>query len=463
MKSKSSIFAILLFSIATQSCVKSAGKSTSFSGEQNEVKLIILAPGHFHAALVQKISYPQVAKEVSVYAPDGDEVKQYLQSIEDYNSRPDNPTSWEEKVYIAPDFLKKMETDNTGNVVVLAGNNQDKTAYIKAALQSGKNVLADKPIAINSQNFETLKECFETAAKKNLLLYDIMTERYEITSILQKEFSQQSGLFGVLQKGTPENPAIVKESVHHFSKQVSGKPLIRPAWFFDVEQQGEGMVDVSTHLIDLIQWACFPDQIIDYTKDIQIIDANRYPTVLTPDEFKQVTGKTSYPDYMQKYINNGNLEVYANGNIIYALAGIHARISVRWNFAAPAGGSDTHYSIMRGTKADLIIKQDKEQNYIPSLYVESNERDLEQRVAEAVKVISKKYEGVEAKKTSETCFEIVIPQKYHVGHEAHFGEVTQKYLQYLVEGKLPAWEVPNMIAKYYTTTRALEIALQKNK
>jgi hypothetical protein len=26
---------------------------------------------------------------------------------------------------------------------------------------------------------------------------------------------------------------------------------------------------------------------------------------------------------------------------------------------------------------------------------------------------------------------------------------------------LPAWEVPNMIAKYYTTTKALEMSRQK--
>jgi len=28
----------------------------------------------------------------------------------------------------------------------------------------------------------------------------------------------------------------------------------------------------------------------------------------------------------------------------------------------------------------------------------------------------------------------------------------------LKERKLPAWEVPNMLAKYYTTTKALEMA-----
>ena len=463
MKKLTTIIVAILLSMLIQSCIQNKGKSNVFNGKQAEVKLIILAPGHFHASLIQKTSYPQVANEVSVYAPDGDEVRQYLQSVVDYNSRPANPTNWEEKVYTGTDFLEKMVSDNTGNVVVMAGNNRDKTAYIMAALQSGKNVLADKPMAINSQNFEMLKECFETAAQKNLLLYDIMTERYEITSILQKELSQQSGLFGVLQKGTPENPAVVKESVHHFSKQVSGKPLIRPVWFFDVEQQGEGLVDVSTHLIDLIQYACFHEQIIDYEKDIKIIDANRYPTVLTPAGFEQVTGKTSYPEYLLKDVKNGNLEVFANGNIIYTLKGIHAKISVKWDFEAPAGGGDTHYSIMRGTNADLIIKQDKEQNYIPSLYVESNDKDLELRLATAVKEISKKYDGIGINKISDHCFEIIVPKKYHVGHEAHFGEVTQKYLQYLVDGKLPAWEVPNMIAKYYTTTRALAFALQKNQ
>jgi hypothetical protein len=31
----------------------------------------------------------------------------------------------------------------------------------------------------------------------------------------------------------------------------------------------------------------------------------------------------------------------------------------------------------------------------------------------------------------------------------------------LRDGKLPEWEVPNMLAKYYTTTKAREVALAK--
>ncbi len=55
-------------------------------------------------------------------------------------------------------------------------------------------------------------------------------------------------------------------------------------------------------------------------------------------------------------------------------------------------------------------------------------------------------------------WQVAIPEKYRTGHEAHFGEVMERFLQYMKVGKLPDWEVPNMIAKYYTTTKALQIA-----
>ena len=89
-----------------------------------------------------------------------------------------------------------------------------------------------------------------------------MTERFETTTILQKLLSLDESVFGTLETGSKSEPAVTKVSVHHFSKIVSGSPLQRPAWFFDVEQQGEGIVDVTTHLVDLVQWECFPEQIL---------------------------------------------------------------------------------------------------------------------------------------------------------------------------------------------------------
>ena len=60
------------------------------------------------------------------------------------------------------------------------------------------------------------------------------------------------------------------ESVHYLLKMVAGAPLRRPAWFFDVGQQGEGLSDVGTHLVDLVPWVLFPDQAIDYRAAIQM-------------------------------------------------------------------------------------------------------------------------------------------------------------------------------------------------
>ena len=242
------------------------------------IKLITLDPGHFHAALVQKSMVDDIDTNVYVYAPDGEDVEGHLTRIEGYNNRTDQPTHWNEIVYRGDDYFGKMLEEKKGNVVVLAGNNRKKTEYIKASLEAGFNVLADKPMAINGDDFRLLEESFEIARQKGLLVYDMMTERSEITTILQKELSLDKDLFGVLEKGSPENPAITKESVHHFYKYVSGAALKRPAWFFDTDQQGEGITDVTTHLVDLIQWECFPEQIIDYTRDIEIVRARRWAT-----------------------------------------------------------------------------------------------------------------------------------------------------------------------------------------
>jgi hypothetical protein len=197
----------------------------------SDIHLITLDPGHFHAALVQKIMYQGIDSTVFIYAPGSSDLKFHMERISSYNQRNENPTRWNSVVYTGSDFLDKMIFEKKGNVVVLAGNNRLKTEYIHRSISEGFNVLADKPMAINMEDFNLLKEAFQLAKEKNLLLYDIMTERFEITTILQKEFSQIPEIFGELEKGSTENPSVTKESVHHFYKFVSGSILTRPVWW----------------------------------------------------------------------------------------------------------------------------------------------------------------------------------------------------------------------------------------
>jgi predicted dehydrogenase len=463
VKSKITKFNLLLLAAgATLIMTSYQDKPNGTPQTDKKVKLLVLDPGHFHAALMQKSMYSDIDHNVHVYAPDGPEVKAHLSLIDSYNTRADNPTAWKEEVYNGANYFEKLLAQKAGNVVVIAGNNLKKTAYISKSINAGLNVLADKPMAINAAGFTALEQSFATAKKNHVLLYDIMTERYEITNILQKELLQLPDVFGTLKKGTVADPAITKESVHHFFKVVSGKPLVRPMWYYDVEQEGEGIVDVTTHMVDLIQWVCFPGATFSYQKDIQMLSAKRWPTVITPSQFQKSTLATSYPDYLKKYTHDTLLNVYANGEMNYTIRGVHAQILDKWNFEAPAGTGDTHFSQIKGTKANLVIRQEKEQQYQPILYLEplNIDANYEATLTIQFKNIQQKYPGVELKRAGKG-WEVIIPASYKIGHEAQFAEVAKKYLEYLKAGKLPDWEVPNMLTKYYTTTQALIKAHQK--
>ena len=56
-------------------------------------------------------------------------------------------------------------------------------------------------------------------------------------------------------------------------------------------------------------------------------------------------------------------------------------------------------------------------------------------------------------------FRVAIPDALRIGHEAHFALLIRKFLGYVRDPRsLPAWEKPNMTAKYYVTTKGVELA-----
>jgi len=111
-------FFVLSVSIALAACTGGGqnDKPTEkpqpmFTGAKGEVKIMTLDPGHFHAALVQKSMYEMVDSTVYVYAPVGDDVKEHLARINNYNTRAENPTAWNEIVYIGAGYFDKMLTE----------------------------------------------------------------------------------------------------------------------------------------------------------------------------------------------------------------------------------------------------------------------------------------------------------------------------------------------------------------
>jgi predicted dehydrogenase len=432
-------------------------------GMQN-VRFMTLDPGHFHAALVQKDMYPQVAPRVDVYAPLGPDLLGHLARVSAFNLRAEKPTAWQLEVHTGPDFLERMLREKPGNVVVLSGRNRGKIDRVSASVGAGLNALVDKPWVLKSADLPKLDSVLAEADKKGLVAYDIMTERFEVTTILQRELVNDRATFGEPIAGTPSDPGVYMESIHYLMKVVSGAPNIRPAWFFDTAEQGEGLNDIGTHLVDLVQWTLFPDKAIDYKKDVRVLSAQRWPTVIPESDFKRVTGEPKFPASLAPHIHDGKLDYDCNTLVTYTVNGINTTLNVIWDWEAPQGSGDRHFAVYKGGVSRVEVRQTKGDSYRPEVYVVPNKPEDKARVLTAVKAklasLQGTWPGVEAEERGAE-IHLVIPDKFRVGHEAHFAQVTSHFLKYLADRKtLPAWERPNMLAKYYVTTTGTEMSHQ---
>jgi hypothetical protein len=57
---------------------------------------------------------------------------------------------------------------------------------------------------------------------------------------------------------------------------------------------------------------------------------------------------------------------------------------------------------------------------------------------------------------------VEVPDHLRAGHEAHFGSVVREFAHYFHNPRqVPAWEQPNLLAKYHVTTKAVELARAK--
>ncbi len=427
------------------------------------VHLITLDPAHFHAALVQKEMYSGVSPVVKVYAPLGLDLTEHLTRVARFNQRPENPTTWELDVHAGPGALDRMLREQApGSVVVLSGRNRSKIERIERSIAQGFHVLADKPWILRSAGLPRLEASLNAADEQAVIAYDIMTERYEVTSMLHQELVNAPSVFGALLPGDSSHPAVYMDSMHRLLKSVAGIPMLRPLEFFDIEEQGEALSDVGTHLVDLAQWIAFPGVAIDYRSDIELLDARRWSTTLNPEQWSRVTGGAPVPASLAGYLRDGNFDYYGNNFVSYTLRGIHVQMDVRWDLE---GVSDTHMATFRGSKSSIDVRQGAAENYRPEVYVVPNEPELRDEVLAALQAkleqIQPTFDGVGVEDRGHA-FVLTIPDHHRVGHEAHFAEVTRQFFAYLDNPKaLPAWEKPNMLAKYYVCTKGVELAVAK--
>ncbi len=388
--------------------------------------LIVVDPGHFHAALAQKEMYPNVAERVQVYAPVGDDLVDYLTRIARFNNRAEAPTSWQIEAHASADFLDRMARERPGDAAIFAGRNNEKIGGIGRAVEAGLHVLADKPMIIRRADLKLLAKVLDTAAAKGLVVLDMMGGRQEITRALTRLLHADKEIFGEQVAGSPAEPGVVMSSVHHLMKVVSGVPNLRPPWYFDVRQQGDALADIGTHLVDRVHGTLFAEQALDYRHDIAIGAVKRWPVMLDRAQLRQVTGEADWPDYLGDAVAGGTLAYQCNTHLDYAVRGIHVGLDMVWEWLEPPGGGDTHTETWRGTRARIELRHGPAEGWRGQLYVVPL-ADIAGALERRIAALAETHKGLGLERRDGE-WQIVIPDALRIGHDAHFRELTKGFL-----------------------------------
>jgi hypothetical protein len=158
---------------------------------------------------------------------------------------------------------------------------------------------------------------------------------------------------------------------------------------------------------------------------------------------------------------------HGNGTATFTVRGVHVRLTVLWDYEPEGGGGDTHESVVRGTRARVSVKPVAVPGggTRPELFVEAtepaNHRALLAAVARRCKLSRERFPDVAVADLGGR-LHVTIPASLRTGHEEHFAAVVREFADYFNNRRqLPAWESPNLLAKYHVTTTAVRLARQK--
>ena len=442
-------------------CLRVALALLATAAVAQDFTLVTVDPGHFHAALFQREMLPGVADEAYLYAPLGPDLLAHLQRLAAFNARSEQPTHWRLRLYTGPDFLSRMLEERPGQIVVLSGRNRGKMDRIARCIQAGLHVLADKPWILEEEELPGLQAALDRAQAGHVVAYDAMTQRFEVTAQLQRALVTNPEVFGTPLPGSLEDPGVSATSVHYLCKEVAGVVNLRPAWFFNSAEQGEGLTDVGTHLVDMVQWILFPTEILRPVVDVQVLRGTRWPTSVSGPDFERVTGEKAFPVSLQSDCAQGKLQYYGNNTVDYALRGIHIRLKTVWDVAAPPGQQDTEQISFRGSRARVEVRQDSAHGYRRQVHVLANSESeipaLRLALRQQIAIPTREWPGLALDETGPS-FRIVIPDQDRASHERHFALLAERFLNYARHPEtLPSWEKAAMLAKYYVTTRGVAL------
>ncbi|MDP6342322.1 MAG: putative oxidoreductase C-terminal domain-containing protein [Alphaproteobacteria bacterium] len=411
--------------------------------------LLVFDPGHFHAALLLSRRNSRVDRTVHLYAPPGPDVEKFIALIESFNERQEAPTDWRLDHHIGPDALAALIAERRGGIVILAGRNGPRLALMHRLHDEGFHVLADKPWLTDSGALPHL-EAITTGPP---LAVDIMTGRHSAFGRLRSAVLATPSVFGALGAGT-ERPALEFTSRHHLLKLVGGRPLQRPAWFYDVTVQGDGLVDIQSHYVDQAQWIIAPEHRLQADRDVEIISAERWTTPVPLDLFRESTGEETFPEYLRPLVEGGQLQLACNGRIDYRLCGVRVRQHCEWGLREAVGGGDIQGFTARGETAELTIDHGPDTGFRPRMRLAL---DDDRTIELALGQWRAEFPGLEVR-ADDDGYLLGLPPASEAGHEDQFPLMLDQFLDLVDAAGWPGELAARIRCRYTLLARALDFA-----
>ena len=203
--------------------------------------------------------------------------------------------------------------------------------------------------------------------------------------------------------------------------------------------------------MDLVPFLLYPGQAIDYRSEIRVLGAKKWPTVLDRAQLLRLTGEKQLDPVLASRLKGDRLDYFANGEVSYTLRGTHVRLEGAVELRGPRGrrrharrdraGEPRAGRDPAGRRAEVAARALRRAQ--PARRRAGGRRP---RSSGGSPSSAKARPGL-AVEDEGGRLRVGIPDRYRVGHEAHFAEVTARFLGYLKDpASLPKWEKANMLA-----------------
>ena len=148
-----------------------------------------------------------------------------------YDIDPKKTTLARERGIFAYDSLDEVLADERVDLVTVAIPNDSHLGTVVAALKAGKNVICEKPVAMNSEELDQMIAAAEESGKKFAVHQN---RRFDIDFLAMKQI-KESGELG---------------SIINIESRIHGSRGIPSDWRGEKEHGGGMVLDWGVHLID---------------------------------------------------------------------------------------------------------------------------------------------------------------------------------------------------------------------